>query len=283
VTSSISLDLMELDGKATPEAIVGEIVRQNPQMSFPVPLDAIATAAGIERIEEMTTEGFEGMLMTNPEKSRGVILVKANGNPQRRRFTVGHELGHYLLPWHRQTEFSCTAQDIKESPPDGKSNRGVEMEVEANAFASELLMPSVPFRRFLRELGEPTIEHVVQLSARFDTSIEATARRFLNVCGYPVAFVFSQGSTIRYWTKGPDFPYLLRVRNGHPLPRDSYAIQPGDGIGDMDEVDAYTWLSDERGPRLPEMILEQTLYQKDGYKVTMLLVEELPDEDEDEE
>lgn len=281
MTADISLDLMELDGKATPAAIVGEIMRQNPQIPFPVPLEPLAAASGIERIEDMTTEGFEGMLMTDPEKSRGVILVKANGNHRRRRFTIGHELGHFLLPWHRQTAFKCTAENIKETSGDSKASRSQEMETEANAFASELLMPSGEFKKRLRSFNEPDVKQVVELSSLFDTSIEATARRFMNLSDYPVAFVFSRHDNIRYWAKGPEFPYLLRVRNGHPLPRDCSARAPGDGIADMDEVDGATWLSDERG-RLPDAILEQTLYQQDGYKITLLYVEHLPDEDDDE-
>ena len=171
ITAGVSLDLMELDGKATPSAIVGEIMRQNPDMPMPVPLEAIAALGGIKDIKELTTDGFEGMLLTNPEKSEGVIAVKANGNPQRRRFTLGHELGHYFLPWHRQTSFSCTAANIKEMAPDSKAARGVEMEAEANAFASEILMPSSVFKKKLRAFGDPDIEQVVRLSEAFDASI----------------------------------------------------------------------------------------------------------------
>lgn len=282
MTTNVSLDLMELDGKATPVAIVGEILRQNPHMPFPVPLEALATASGIERIEDMATEGFEGMLMTNPEKSRGVILVKGNGNHHRRRFTIGHELGHYLLPWHRQTAYSCTAENIKDAEGSSNTFRNQEMEAEANAFASELLMPEDEFKKRLRKLGEPDLTQVLALSTIFDTSVEATARRFMNLSDYPVALVFSRHNTIRYWTKGPEFPYLLRVRNGHPLPQDCAARSSGDGVADMTEVDSATWLSDQRGP-LPDAILEQTLYQQDGYKVTLLYVEDLPDEETDDE
>lgn len=279
MTARIELDLMELDGKATPTAIVGEIMRQNPQMPFPVPLEDLAAVSGIERIEEMTTEGFEGMLMTNPEKSRGVIMVKANGNRQRKRFTVGHELGHYLLPWHRQTTFRCTAESIKDTAPDVKAARGAEMEAEANAFSSELLMPTASFKKLQRSFGEPDIEQVARLAGTFDTSIEATARRFMNLSDFAVAFVFSHNDTIRYWTKGPEFPYVLCVRNGQPLPRGSAARCKGEGVAEMEEVDSATWLAEGRGTPLPETLLEQTLHQQDGYRVTLLFVDEVPEDE----
>lgn len=280
MTSSISLDLMELDGKVRPVEIVDEILRQNPNMPYPVPLEELAEVVGIQRIEELVTEGFEGMLMTNPEKSQGVILVKANANHQRRRFTIGHELGHYLLPWHRQLEFSCTSENIKDSSA-ANSTRGIEMEAEANAFASELLMPTAAFKKLQCAVGEPDIEQVVKLAAHFDSSIEATARRFMNLSDYPVAFVFSHNDTIRYWARGPEFPYLLSVRKGQQLPKQSSSRDNGDGIGEMAELDGIVWLSDERGPHLPDSILEQTLFQKDGYKVTMLYVEDIPEEDDE--
>lgn len=100
----------------------------------------------------------------------------------------------------------------------------------------------------------------------------------MKLSDYPVAFVLSRHDSIRYWTKGPEFPYLLRVRHGHPLPGYCSARGLGDGIADMDEVDSSTWLSDERG-RLPDSILEQTSYQQDGYPVTLLWVEETPEDD----
>jgi Zn-dependent peptidase ImmA (M78 family) len=281
IPDGVSLDLIELDGKATPSAIVGEILRQNPNMPLPVPLEAIAALGGIKDIQELTTEGFEGMLLTNPEKSEGVIAVKANGNPQRRRFTLGHELGHYFLPWHRQTSFSCTAESIKEAASDSKAARGVEMEAEANAFASEILMPTSIFKKKLRAFGDPDIEQVVRLSEAFDTSIEATARRYLNLSDYPVAFVFSHHSNIRYWSKGPEFPYVLSVRNGHPLPKESLARLPGEGVSETEELDSDIWLDASRGKRLPERIYEQTLHQQDGYKVSLLLLDDIPDDEDD--
>ena len=228
---------MELDGKARPVEIVDEILRQNPDMPYPIPLEELAAAVGIQQIGELVTDGFEGMLLTNPEKSQGVIMVKSNGNLQRRRFTIGHELGHYLLPWHRQTSFSCSSESIKESILDPKAARGIEMEAEANAFASELLMPSAIFKKLQRKVGDPDIEQVVQFSAHFDASIEATARRFMNLSDYPVAFVFSLNDTVRYWTKGPEFPYLLSIKNGQQLPRQSTARGTGQGVGEMVELD----------------------------------------------
>jgi hypothetical protein len=119
------------------------------------------------------------------------------------------------------------------------------------------------------------------LSEIFDASIEATARRYLNLSDYAVAFVFAHHASIRYWSKGPEFPYVLNVRNGQPLPKDSPSRLPGEGVTEMEELEADMWLDAGRGKPLPEKIYEQTLFQLDGYKVSMLFVDDIPD-DEDE-
>lgn len=278
MTHRVTLDLMELDGKVTPDAIADEIVRQNPTMQFPVPLEELSHLAGIESIKELDSDGFAGMLVTNAEKSRGAIFVKTGTNPRRRRFTVGHELGHFLLPWHKQERFECKPADVGVSSSSATSTeRMPTIEVEANAFAAELLMPRRHFKQILDTLGEPELEHIVELSSKFDVSVEATIWRYKALSDYPVAFVFAHNDIVRYWTKGPEFPYSLCVRKGHRLPQRD-AMSPRSL--EWEHVPPYHWLEDRPHPALPEAVLEQTLLQFDGYSVTLLYVDELPEDDE---
>jgi Zn-dependent peptidase ImmA (M78 family) len=75
-----------------------------------------------------------------------MILVQAGTTRQRRRFTVAHELGRFLSPWHGTTVaggFACTPQDL--SAPwqvPSKGSRHQIQESEANRFAIELLAHS---------------------------------------------------------------------------------------------------------------------------------------------
>ena len=94
----VQLDLIELADLVRPEQLVAEILRQNPQLPVPVPLEELAQLAGITKIEAFTSEGFEGALITNATKSEGAIFHSARGPRSRQRFTIGHELGHFLLP-----------------------------------------------------------------------------------------------------------------------------------------------------------------------------------------
>jgi hypothetical protein len=71
-----------------------------------------------------------------PGKRPKVWVSKVNP-PVRRRFTVAHEIGHIIIPWHRGT----IVDDI-DAPRSHERGRYREMEAEANKFAAELLMPS---------------------------------------------------------------------------------------------------------------------------------------------
>jgi Zn-dependent peptidase ImmA (M78 family) len=269
------LDQMELDDHKTPAAVVEEILRQNPDIQYPFPLEELAALAGIETIGEMTTASFEGMLITNAEKSRGAILVKAKTQPRRRRFTIAHELGHYLLPWHRQETFSCKSSDIKDSGDGRIKTDGVNIEVEANSFASQLLMPSSAFARIMHDYGNPELIDITDLSNTFDVSFEAAVHRYKSLTEHPVAFVFSYQNIVRYWVKSPAMPYSLKVRKDVPLPLASPSRRAGEYISDWEAVAAHHWLEQHADLRLPKNMLEQTLYQNAGYKVTLLQFDSL--------
>lgn len=62
------------------------------------------------------------------------IVYNSNQSPERRNFTIAHELGHYYLHLEKQSQFADRAQDILE-------NTINEFEIQANAFASYLTLP----------------------------------------------------------------------------------------------------------------------------------------------
>lgn len=57
--------------------------------------------------------------------------------PVRQRFTLAHEIGHIIIPWH-----TGTIIDDIDAPRSNERSKYREMEAEANRFAAELLMPT---------------------------------------------------------------------------------------------------------------------------------------------
>lgn len=261
------LDLIELADLVRPDQIVGEILRQNPDLPVPVPLEELAYLAGITKIEPLSSEGFEGTLIADANKARGAIFYSALSPRPRQRFTIGHELGHFLLPWHRQTVFECTAADIR-----SKTNK--EWERQANEFSSELIMPTDWVKRRLLALRDPELAHIFKLREEFQTSMEMTARRVVELSEYACAVVFSKENSVLYSVRSHYFTHSLCVKSGDRLPTKSPSRAQESDPDEWCEIDAHWWLTEVRGRgEMPESIYEQTLVQERGYKVTLLAYE----------
>jgi Zn-dependent peptidase ImmA (M78 family) len=134
--------------------------------SFPIKLGQLASDLGVTiRVSNMTT-GLSGQISC--EEGRYVIRVNRNEARERQRFTIGHELAHYLL--HR---------NIIDSSPDGitdtvlyRSGAPERIEYEANRLAAEIVMPMFLVQKELSEsyggiVSEATIEG---LASRFEVS-----------------------------------------------------------------------------------------------------------------
>ena len=133
----VQLDLIELADLVRPDQIVAEILRQNPQLPVPVPLELLAEHAGISKIEAFDSEGFEGALLTNPTKSDGAIFCSSRSPRPRQRFTIGHELGHWFLPGHPEEILKGGGAQRSRA----KCTQNTSIELEADHFASGLLLP----------------------------------------------------------------------------------------------------------------------------------------------
>jgi uncharacterized protein DUF955 len=119
-------------------------------------------------------QSLSGLLLP----ARGEIWVNADEArrwPPRRRFTIGHELGHWLMHRTGQEALFCrrTSVDEQAAPP------ARDIEEEASAFAAALLMPQWQFvREHARTNGD-----VAELGRVFGTSETATQRRVAALFG----------------------------------------------------------------------------------------------------
>ena len=136
-------------------ALVSRILTLEPDLSVPVPLEALCERLDIIKIDELTTEGFEAALVTDVNKSAGAILVAKGRSHQRKRYSIGHELGHFLIPTHvpgPDGKLLCSQADFLRLDTKDQDHRK-RMEAQANQFAALLLMPPLfPDLRRLREV-----------------------------------------------------------------------------------------------------------------------------------
>lgn len=124
--------------RMTIEKTVRELLRKNHIFRPPVPVDSIAHEEGIELRHAPTGINISGALIRSPEGT--FIAINDAHHPNRQRFTIAHELGHYYLS-HSSAAFHVD-EDFTVKLRDQKSSQATDSdEIAANAFAAELLMP----------------------------------------------------------------------------------------------------------------------------------------------
>jgi Zn-dependent peptidase ImmA (M78 family) len=269
---------MKLSDLGSPEALAACIVSYFPDIEVPIPLTPVAEAVGIVQIIGQQTSSFEGLLVTNSAKSTGSIAYNEASRPERRRFTIAHELGHFVMPLHGANA-QCAKADMRVLTTQDP-NRA--REAEANRFAAALLMPRELFIRDIRRLGAPEVEHVVKLAGDYGVSKEAAVRRYTDLCDDPCAVIFSQNGVAGHIYRTGSFP-AISIRKDHPLPRHCMSAQgksePGQ-VSDCSKTAPELWLANVRRLR-GATLYEQFLDQANGYRMTMLTIDGALDDDDD--
>lgn len=165
-------------GKAVDRA--REILNEAGVSAPPVPVHEIAQRHDLRIVERVFDGNVSGMLVR--KKDRGVIVVNPRHVTTRQRFTIAHELGHFIL--HDDETF---IDHVRVDYRDERSGRGTErQEIDANKFAAELLMPEDMVRAAHRQqLGDgpapASSDFVAELAETFDVSHEAMTFRLVNL------------------------------------------------------------------------------------------------------
>jgi Zn-dependent peptidase ImmA (M78 family) len=131
---------------------------------LPVPVERIAEDLLGLAVAERDDLAVSGMLLPAERE----IYVNAEDVPTRRRFTLAHEVGHWVCQCleGKGAPVMCRAEDVSEG-----ADRTLER--EANVFAAELLMPEPAVRAEFSGGGE--------IAERFGVSSEAMAWRLYNL------------------------------------------------------------------------------------------------------
>ncbi|WP_372519991.1 ImmA/IrrE family metallo-endopeptidase [Qipengyuania mesophila] len=245
-----------------------------PDLPLKFDIKALCRQLDIHEIREIDTSAYEAAIIMDEYKADGSILLARSSSAKRKRFSIGHELGHFLLPTHlpKSGGFSCSHGDLKTDGA-GATNRHARIEAEANRFAAHLLMPP---RKIRANLGtpRPDLTEVSRLSDEFFVSKEAMARSYVDAHRETLALVFLHHGKIKRFYKPDDFPFL-DVIIGNEVPEDSVASDHGyhpAQASEMEECDPCIWLG-EWSQRKVATLSEQVLAQRDGHAMVLLHAE----------
>ena len=138
-------------------------------LEIPVKLGAVAKDLGIKVLLSTFSLGISGKI--GRENGNFVIRVNRHEIRYRQRFTLAHEISHFIL--HREM-IESSKDEVWSENVLLRSNAPLECEYEANRLASDLIIPS---DRLLEETKNIdrfiTSECVQYLANKFEVSVPA--------------------------------------------------------------------------------------------------------------
>lgn len=263
---------------------------------FPVKVDELAIEysrqcfadSPIDKIQGEDLDGFDGLLKANKARSKWLILYNsATPSEGRKRFTIAHEFGHYILHRHQQDLFECGDDDIESG-----DNNERDIEAEADLFSSTLLMPLDDFRRQVD--GQPiSFDLLGHCADRYGVSLTAAALRWTEIAPKRAVLVASRDDHM-LWAKSnkaalKSGAYFATRKNTIELPRNALAHSYNAfDTADTQTGRAQSWFFREPAT-MPVTEMTRVAGQYD-YTLTLLLMPEaewrgvrLDDEDPEED
>lgn len=167
---------------------VNNLLKESGLLTPPVSVRKVAIFLGIEVIYKDFSDEISGALTFKEQKP--YILCNVNHSPYRKRFTIAHEIGHYILKHGREGLFIDKKQHFifrNEATSTGEQRQ----EIEANAFAAALLMPEPLVKKELENLildgfdlydeREDELPIIKKLAKKFEVSKAAMTFRIANL------------------------------------------------------------------------------------------------------
>jgi uncharacterized protein DUF955 len=212
----------------------------------------IASTLGL-KVKEEDLEGCDGVLVRAKGVPRGIIAVKRSVRSEaRKRFTVAHEIGHYVLPGHDDGGSICRPADIE-----GWTHKSNIKEREADDFAAELLIPTAVVRVHLAR-RTPSLSVIETVANECAASLSASAWKYCDLTSEQCAIVWSEAGKVSWSRRSPEFPFF--IANGRPLSLATYAYNclMGETVPTKPEpVSADAWI-ESYNLRLDAVIHEES-------------------------
>lgn len=187
---------------------------------FPLPLELIATdysrqispKAPIVSIKGGSLGKFEGALY--PVTGGWAIIYNIDVSEGRKRFTIAHEFGHYLM--HR----SLFPKGIECSEEAVTFRSGADLEEDADIFAASLLMPLDDFRARLPPNAVPTLDDLGALADHYGVSLISCILRWLEYTERRAMLVIARDDFV-LWSRSSE-PALktrlyMRTKSAPPI------------------------------------------------------------------
>lgn len=269
-----------------PTRLAAEITRQlgitKRSTLAPVPLDEVVAALDIREVCYEPLENTEGALLIAGNRDIGSILINSEASPERRRFALAHELGHWLNLGHEPSEgeanlgvgFGCRSADMRGTQLRPNHTRHERQEREPNQFAIDLLASPVLVRPVADGLWD--LSTLIDTAEQLQVSKQAMAGQLIALTDEQVAIVFSKDGRVDYYFRSKTCS-SLPIGKGQLL-----ADLPATRLRNPSAIEPAEWPEWIEGSQAGELTC-QTLEQSNGWATTMLRIRDISEDDKFEE
>lgn len=207
-----------------------------------IDLQALAHHLGAKVVIE-PLEGCEARLLTAGD--RAIITLSEFSSFERQRFSLGHELAHWIWDQNRGA-FLCVSDDI--SPQDDQTK---QIEAQANFNASQLILPDYLVRPRI-EGRSPNLNLADDLGSEFTSSLTAAAIKVTRLTPQATCLVCHESTKRKWFKPSKGFPKdFWPIRELYP-DTDAFSLtfQPVRGISKVKRSPGDHWLEGRGMERL---------------------------------
>ena len=154
-----------------------KVIKDYTLSKVPTDLMKIFQRLGLKYIELNDAEDIEGAIIEIENKPAIAVLNRAKPI-QRQRFTLAHELGHIFLKQSKRDLYDAEQSRLDAENPMARTKP--PKEVEADIFASELLIPYEQLKKYHSE-----INNIDKLISIFQVSKQAMTLAIMNYWKHP--------------------------------------------------------------------------------------------------
>lgn len=225
-----------------------------------IDLDAIALDRGAQ-VRYRRLDGCEARLVVSGD--RAIISVNDTSQEGRRRFSLGHELAHWICDRGRGS-FLCANDDIGPQNAEAK-----HVEALANSYASQLILPDYLVQSWIQ--GKPiSLDTASALRKDFKASLTAAAIKLAKRARQPACVACHGQSKLHWFVKNRAFPTDIYMSRELHQDTDAFSIVFGgmSGMGRPKREPANRWLTGSGVFRMT--VQSQSLGLSDSATLTLI-------------
>lgn len=230
-----------------------------------IDLEAVAWTEGAV-VKYRRLEGCEARIIGRDD--RAIISVHDGSPLTRQRFSIGHELGHWRH--HRGRALFCRSADIGLKSTFKQTN----VELVANKFAADLLMPGYLFDRIAWTYPKADFATVDAVAGQFSVSRSAAAIRLIQRGHFPAILICHGPHGRKWFFRSPHIPDRWFPRHELDSESSAFAVQFGRNAGTshLAKIGADAWFDRYDADRFE--VREQTVRYLGNCSLTLVVLDD---------